>query len=174
MSFCAGFTIKDGVILICDGMVATFTPDENGPQEIDDEVDKLEKVSDSIFAVRFGIEEISGEIIEKLRWIDYPTPQAVYDRLVNVTDEAWSEAGSFFAGHLADLDSMGVGVLVGGIVEGVPFIASALRHPTGTAPDMLCTEPWATWQVGLQTDEECERFNKEAAEQMQTYRSEPT
>jgi len=155
MSMVAGLTLPDGVVLVADGMVATFTQGKGEPTALNPDVNKLEQVGPSIFAARFGVESVSGEIIERLRDGVYLSPGQVRDRLQEVTAEVWAPDGSVPLERLGD--AAGVGVLVGGLVGGVPFLSAILRHPTEDPKDIHWEDAWAMWVCGLEPEAD-ERF----------------
>lgn len=164
MSFASGLTLPDGVLLIADGVVATWREGSENPFDIQTEVDKLEEVDDSIWAVRFGIEQISGRIIERLRGKTYRTPEDVDVQLRSAADIEWRNASLTMS---TSSDHYGVGVLVGGLVVDEPFIAAILRHPLQVptdGKDIFWKGPWAIWAVGFDTDEADSQYYKDVAD----------
>ena len=170
MSFAAGFTVQDGAILIADGRTTHYNSkgqrDPNGTRW---DVDKIESVNDSIYAVRFGVESVSGEIIDRLRGLTYSAPGDVFDALQAATESVWASSLSDAARKAGD--DGGMGVLVGGLAGDMPFIAYVLRHPTEEAKQELLEGPWAMWQVGI---EDHAAFYAGAEQQVQRFAPEPT
>lgn len=156
MGLVAGMTLPDGVVMVADGMIATFTEGETEPTGLNPDGNKFEQVSDCIYAVRDGIDVISGAIIERLRGVSYRSPGQVRDRLHEAAGEVWAEAEPL-AAKLGDVGE--VGVLVGGHVDGEPFLSGVLRHPTEDPKDVHWGGPWAVWVWGLEPETDKQFYN---------------
>jgi len=156
-----GMTGLDGAILVADGCIQRPLGDKNF---IQDDVDKIEKVTDSIFAIRFGIEHVAASAIEALRVRlannKNCRPKALF---ASLEFHLRSERESFLA-HLPasvdpDHDALGIGVLCGGLAGGVPFLAGVLYHPIEPNPIRIFGEgPGYIYVVGFQNEDEDKRF----------------
>ena len=95
MSIVAGFTFPDGAILVADGMVAEFRNGNPEPHDLYPDVNKLQRVSETIYAARFGVESVAEEIITRIRRAqvrregDFTNPDKLRDRLREATAEVW-------------------------------------------------------------------------------------
>jgi len=130
MSMAIAMTVLDGAILVADGYIQTPLGDKNLAW---DDIDKIEQITDSIFAIRFGVEHVAGSAIKALRTrLANNRNCRAKSLFASLEFHLRSEWESFLhhlpAGVDPDHDNLGVGVLCGGLAGGVPFIAGVMHH----------------------------------------------
>jgi len=161
MSMAIGMTVLDGAVLVADGCIQRPLGDKNFIQE---DVDKIERLTDSIFAIRFGIEHIAASAIEALRVRlavnENCRPKALFASLESHLGNEWQS----FLNRLPvsvdpDNDALGVGVLCGGLAGGVPFLAGVVHHVIEPNPLRIFGEgPGRIFVIGFQDEDEQEQF----------------
>lgn len=161
MSMAIVMTGLDGAILVADGRIKRPLGDRNFVQ---DDVDKIESLTDSIFAVRFGIEPIAASTIKALRarlaTDKNCRPRALFASLESHLGNGWQS----FLSHLPASvdphhDALGVGVLCGGLAGGVPFLAGVVHHVIDPNPLLIFGEgPGRIYVIGFQDESEQELF----------------
>ena len=161
MSMAIAMTVLDGAVLVADGCIQRPLGDKN---LIQDDVDKIEPLTDSIFAIRFGIEHIAASAIEALRVKLAANkncrPKALFASLESHLGNEWQSFLSRLPASVdPDNDALGVGVLCGGLAGGVPFLAGAVHHVIEPNPLLIFGEgPGRICVIGFQDEDEQEQF----------------
>ncbi len=145
MSIGFAVTLPDGALLVADGR--QIRPQRDG-DVIADDVDKIERVSNLVFAIPFGVVQGTAPALERLRTSlsGVTSPESFIDLLHVVLLTSWNE---LLGRVTSDVDinhpTMRIGFVAGGLSEGTGFVAAAL-HGTGVNQEPLLRQG-APWQV---------------------------
>ena len=167
MSFAFVMTLPNAVILAADGMVTAI--DGAGTRLLASDVDKIEPLGPSAFAIRFGIEEISGAAISDVRAGPLSSPAAINRALSKAVDARWK---TFLkSGRVDPLnDALAVGVYAAGLVQGTPFVSAQLRHGSQEEPSAsFTTEIGVPFVIGFNSREMTDNFLQQLARVVRPY-----
>jgi len=129
MSIGIGITLPDGVLLVSDGR-RIHPLAEN--KEIENDIDKIEKVKASVFAISFGVGQATEPALKKLRNEASPLkpPEDWLEYLESSVTYGWR---SFLNRLSPEVDinhtALRAALVVGGISNHQPFIAGYLCSP---------------------------------------------
>ena len=169
MSFAFAMTLPNAVILVADGMTRAI--DGAGTTPLASDVDKIEPLGPAAFAIRFGIEEISGAAISDVRAGLSPsdTPSWINHKINAAVDARWK--AFLESGRVDPLnDSLAVGVYAAGIAAGVPFVSAQLRHGAQEEPSAsFTTEIGVPFVIGFNSREMTDNFLQQLARVVRPY-----
>jgi len=144
--------LPDGVLLMADGRIRRPLA---GNAVVRDDADKVQQIASKIFGIPFGVEQASDLVLEQLRSTATPDTPKEYGNLLQLAvDQIWTDIENRFGD---DVDrthpSLKVAVLIGGILDGLPFITGALRAVGGIVDSSFSDEPYALSSLGGEEQE---------------------
>ena len=122
--------LPDGVLLMADGRIRKPLA---GNALVRDDANKVQQIAPKIFGIPFGVEQASDLVLEQLRSTTTPdTPKEYADLLQLAVHQIWTGIENRFSDDVDRTDPrLKVAILVGGILNGLPFITGALRGVGG-------------------------------------------
>ena len=136
MSIGIGVTLPDGALLIADGRQIRFLAENKAPV---DDIDKIIKVSESVYSIPFGVTLVTHYTIQELQ--NAPlliSPEDLSGRVEMALNEGWQDFWSKLAPDV-DLKHPGLkaAIITGGILNHEFFIAGSLCGNHSYTPPML-------------------------------------
>jgi len=104
-----------------------------GNAVVRDDANKVQQIAAKIFGIPFGVEQASDLVLEQLRsTATTDTPKEYGNLLQLAVGRIWTDIENRFGDDVDRTDQrLKVAVLVGGILNGLPFITGALRGVGG-------------------------------------------
>jgi hypothetical protein len=165
MTIGIALTLEDGALLVADGMTTYLFNDTERVLKQDNE--KIVRVGPSLAVIKFGVSQATELAVKGLKAVFDagldPSTQELEQLVDNCAKLSWDKiAEALEEKEYLDNSAMKVGLVAGGLAQGVPFICGALHYHNGQSQPVLKTGRGNSIVLGGEDQNARQMFNKPA------------